>query len=237
MYITSFFISLVGIFILPCKSLGQNLFLPKYKGAIQDYIMAGHEKGWNQCVILSDGLSHKMGGYLDEDTAHISMQLNKIMTIDKKLISATSKCLLVIYHVANKADLSVLLDFGWATIDYIRLALVVKMDPEMAFDRSTNLTAVPFFVAVESSNGKGQYICPIVGEKESRLELTICKPSYVSYRNKALRIGMWGIEPYVINAKRGYGLDFLLLTMLAKRLKFSPKIVVSSTSLDSVNMV
>ena len=237
-----------GALLLPDTSLGQEqgMFLHKYKDAIQTYIMTGHEKGWTQCDILSDGFSYEAGTQmrnrssstsLYEGTPHISMELDKLKTLDTKLTFASSHCLLVTYHVGSNASLSALLEFGWATINHLRLALVIKMDSGITLDMATNVTKLPFLVAAESNHSRTQFLCPVIGEMEPRLELDMCQTSYVSYKNRALRVGMWGVKPYVINANLGYGMDFRMLTMLAERLQFSPKIVVCPSILASVDMV
>ena len=227
------FLFILGALLLPGLSLGkeQSMVLQKYKKAIHKYIMTGHEIGWKPCDILSDRFSY-------EGTPHLSMELEKLKRLDTRSTFAPSNCLLVIYHVSDKASLSALLDFGWATISHLRLALVMKMDPGITLEMSTNITKLPFLVAAESNHGKVmQFLCPVIGEMESRLEPNICKTSYVSYKNRALRVGIWGLEPYVVNANVGHGIDYRMLTMLAERLKFSPKIIPSSSSLDSVERV
>ena len=120
----------LGTLFLPETSMAQeqSTFILKYKEPIQNYIMTGHEKGWKECDILSDGSSFETGEQIGGDTPHISMELDKIMTLDTKLTFASSHCLLAIYHVGNKASLSTILDFGRAAFQYTRLALVLKMD-------------------------------------------------------------------------------------------------------------
>ena len=44
-----------------CVGQEQSMFLHKYREAIQNYIMTGHEKGWRECDILSDGVSYQAG--------------------------------------------------------------------------------------------------------------------------------------------------------------------------------
>ena len=243
------FILPLGALLLPDTSLGQEqgMFLQKYKDAIQNYIMTGHEKGWKECDILSGGFSYQAGTEmrrgssstsLYEGTPHISMELDKIKTLDTKLTFASSHCLLVNYHVGSKASLSSLLDFGRATLQHIRLALMLKIGSGITLDMATNVTKLPFLIAAESSLGKAQFLCPVVGERDLSLELEMCKPSYISYKNTTLRVGLIGISPYVINTKHGYdGIDLRMLTMLAERLNYNPKIIAPPSWNAVVDMV
>ena len=235
---TDFLLPLV-IFLLPTTSLGQehSIFLKRYKDAIQNYIMTGHEYGWKQCDILSDGSLYETGRQMG-DTPHISMELDKIMTLDTKLTLASSHCLLVAYHVDNKASLSTILDFGKAALHYTRLAMVLKMDSGITLDMATNVTKLPFLVAAESTHEKKQFLCPVIGERDLRLEPEMCNPSYVSYTNRTLRFVITGIPPYVISTGLGYdGIDLRLLTMLKERLNFTPKTIDPPSWLASLAMV
>ena len=223
----------LGALILLDTSMGQeqSMLLHTYKEAIQNYMMTGYGKGWKQCDILSDRFSI-------EGTPHVSVELDKIETLDTKTTFASSHCLLVTYHVASKASISALLDFGWATIKHLRLALVMKMDSGISLGMAINVTKLPFLVAAESDHGKTQFLCPVIGEMEPRLELDMCKPSYVSYKYRSLRVGIMGLKPYFINTELGHdGIDFRMLTMLEERLKFKARIIVPPSFLASVDMV
>ena len=105
------YLLLFGSFLLFDAIAGQE-FLKKYKWAIQNYIMTGEEKGCGQhCLILSAGThSH-------EGIPKITMALDKINMLNSK--NSSSKCLLVNYDVTSKADLSALLESGWAVIYHI----------------------------------------------------------------------------------------------------------------------
>ena len=223
----------LGAFILLDTSMGQeqSMLLHTYKEAIQNYMMTGYGKGWKQCDILSDRFSI-------EGTPHVSVELDKIETLDTKTTFASSHCLLVTYHVASKASLSTLLDFGWATIKHLRLALVMKMDSGISLGMAINVTKLPFLVAAESTHEKKQFLCPVIGERDLRLEPEMCNPSYVSYTNRTLRFVITGIPPYVISTGLGYdGIDLRLLTMLKERLNFTPKTIDPPSWLASLAMV
>ena len=213
---------------------GQTTFLEKYKKAIQDYTMTGHESGWNHCDILSEK------SYLREDTPQITMDFDKIRTMDIRTAFVSSHCLLVNYRVISKANLSALIDFGWAAIQHIRLALVIKMEAGISLDLATNTTKLPFLVAAESDQGIEQFLCPVVGEAEPRFERKMCKKSYRSQKNRTLRIGIMGMKPYFVNlGNLGYdGMDIRMLKMLEKSFKFETKLIIPPGGLVGIaNMV
>ena len=124
-----------------------------------------------------------------------------------------------------------------AAFSYVRLALVLKLNSGITLDTISNVTNLPFLVAAESNDRNRQFLCPVVGEKEPRSELDMCDPSYVSPMNKTLRVGIWGSYPNVINTELHQGIDFNLLTILAKKLKFTPKIIAPPSYIESVIMV
>ena len=219
--------------LMPLTSSGkeQDRVLLRYKEAIQTYIMTGQEKGWKQCDILSDGFAH-------EGIPHISIELHRIETLDAKFAFASSHCLLVTYHIDSKASLKALLDFGWATIKHLRLALLIKMDSGINLNMATNVTKLPFLVAAESSDGRTQFLCPVIGETEPRLETHMCRPSYVSCKNKVLRVGVMGLRPHVVYTKHGIdGSDLRMLTMLSERKHFNSNIINATSFVASVVMV
>ena len=227
-----------------CMGQGERMLFDEYKEAIQNYIMTGHEKGWMQCDILSDGISFEPGRQMHETTPYISMDMGKIKRLNMEekahianMTFASSHCLLAIYNVESKASLSSILDFGKAAFSYVRLALVLKLNSGMTLDMLTNVTKLPFLVAAESNDRNRQFLCPVVGENEPRLELDICDPSYVLPINKTLRVGIWGSYPYAINTELHQGIDFDMLTMLAKKFKFNTKIIAPPTYIGTVIMV
>ena len=190
------YLLLFGVLIHFYAVHGQQ-FLQKYKTAIQNYIMTGEEEGgWQHCDILSAG-THSI-----EDVPQITMVLDKISMLDLK--NSSSKCLLANYDVSSNADLSALLEFGWTIIYHVRLALVVKLHTGINLSMATNTSKLPFLVAAESSQGKEQFLCPVIGEPEPRLQKELCQSSYVSFVNKRLRIAIFGPLPYMVMTKNGY---------------------------------
>ena len=235
------FLLSLGTLILSHTSFGEEqiMFLQKYKGDIQNYIMTGHENGWKQCDILSDGFSLMEIREIGENIPHVSMELNKMVTMNAKSVFASSSCLLVISHVASVNALNTIINFGKATFLHKRLALLLTMDIGINLHMATNITKLPFLVAAKAkATREVQFLCPVIGERDPRIKQEMCDPSYVSYKNKTFRVGIMGMFPYFVNSNVGHdGMDIRLLTMLEERLKFNAKIVVPPSFLDSVYMV
>ena len=84
----------------------KSIFLEQYMEKIQDYIMIGHEKGWRPCNLLS------ANSYREKSTPQISMDLDKIGTLNIKSVFSFSHCIFISYHVNSKEDLASLLEFG-----------------------------------------------------------------------------------------------------------------------------
>ena len=211
---------------------GQGIFLEKHKPAIQNYIMTGHESGWHHCDILSGGANRHEGA------PQRSMDLHKIKTLNIKSAFASSHCLLANYQVSNEASLSALLNFGWAAIQHVRLAIVLKMGPGITLNLASNTTKLPFLVAAESDEGQEQFLCPVIGEKKPRFEKEMCKPSYTSCKNRTLRIGITGIRPYFVFSKLGYdGVEIRALKMLEKQFNFNTKLFTPVEIVATTNLV
>lgn len=218
------------IFLLKQKTYGrkQRMFLEKYKDEIQKYIMAGHEKGWTHCDILS------ADSFSNEDQPQISMELDKIKTLNVGSIYAFSNCLLVSYHVSSLFSLENLIDFGKAAIQHIRLALVVKMDSGITLNMIANTTKLPFMIAAEIASGREQFLCPVVGEVNPKLEEDMCNPSYTSYKKRKLRVTCMGFPPYFIqtNADQFDGIDIRLMRILENKLNFRAEIIAGQSHMD-----
>ena len=225
----------LGALLMPDAILGQekNMFLIKHKEAIQNYIMTGHEQGWKQCDILSaDRFSY-------EGTPHISMDLDKMMTLDTKPAFASSLCLMVTSHVGSMASLEALVDFSSAATQHFRLALVLKMDSGITLDKITNTTKLPFLIAADLGHGKEQFLCPVMGDMEPVLEQKVCNPSYMSYRNKKLRVGLLGILPHFNIKSDGSieGANIRIIKLLEGNLNFMADIIVPQSLLAAESMV
>ena len=211
----------------------ENMFLDEYKESIQVYIMTGHESGWKDCDILSyDTVSY--------ETPQFSIEVDKIENLIKESAFAFSNCLLVNYEVGSEIILSDLLDFGWAAISHVRLALVLKLKADITFGSSMiNTTKLPFLVATKSDQSKEQFICPVIGEAEPRFEQEMCKPSFVFYQNKNLRVTRMGIPPHFILTSDGDidGTNMRIMRILEDELKFESTIVVAKSFKDGADLV
>ena len=223
----------LGALLFSDGTLGQKgMFLEKYGTQIQNYIMTGHAGGWQNCDILSANT------FSVEGTPQISMALDKINAMNIKSAFASSQCVLVNYHVGGIADLQELIDFGWAAIDHVRIALVLKMGSGITLDMVTNATKLPFLVAAELRHSKEQFLCPVVGEMDPRLEQTMCKHSYVSYYNKTLRISQSGPPPDFIRTRNGLdGINIRMMNTLGVKLNFKPQIIVPKSMLVGDELV
>ena len=227
------FLLFVVLLLLEFNVGQQHLFLQKYKGAIENYIMTGREKGWRGCNILSENT------FSNEGIPQIIMDIKKIKALNLKLTFSSFDCLLVIYDVNSKDSLSALFEFGWAAVDHVRLALMIKMGSDITLDRATNTSKLPYLVAAETDEGKEQFLCPVIGESKPRLEQEMCKPSYASSKKKKLRIALAGLPPNVVHLSNGTieGTTMSFIKMLAKRLRFIPEIMMANSFIAADDMV
>ena len=218
----------IGAFV-SLGALGQQgMFLEKYRAQIQNYIMTGNAGESKDCDILS-------GSTFLDATPQISMDLDKLKTMNIKSAFASSRCVLVNYHVDGIADIQALLKFGMDAADHVRIALVLKMRLGLTLDMVTNTTKLPFLVAAELGQAKEQFLCPVVGEVEPRLEQVLCPASYVSYSYKTLRIGLLGIRPDFIFTNNGNfdGINIRLMNILKHRFNFMSEIIIPQSFQDA----
>ena len=216
------------------ETLGQQgMFLERYREQIQSYIMTGHAGGWHNCDIMT------ADSFSTEDTPQIAMNLDKLNTMNIKSAFSSSHCVLVNYNVRDFTELQTLINFGWAASDHVRIALVVKMTSGTNLGMVTNTTKLPFLIAAEVGQAKEQFLCPVVGEIDPRLDNVMCKLTYVSYKNKTLRILQFGLRPYFVMTSNGFfdGVNIRLMNVLMDKLDFMPKIIVPNSYLDGDNRV
>ena len=163
--------------------------LTKHKEAIQSYIMTGYESNWHPCERLSD-----RGDY-SSNAPQIIMNLNDIHTLNLKSTFAYTTCLLVHYDVSSRESLSALTEFGWKAINHVRLAIVMRLRSGITLEMAKNTSNLPYLMAAQYDDGKEQFLCPIVGEGKTEFGQVMCRKSYLSYKNKKLRIGGVGLLP------------------------------------------
>ena len=78
----------------------------------------------------------------------------------------------------------------------------------------------------------------VLGYPKPHLSNYMCDQSHVSYKNKVLRVAMYGLSPYFIAGKDGFGgADTMLLNYLAAKMEFTSKISATKSWVDSINVV
>ena len=167
--------------------------LIKHTEAIQNYMMTGYESKWQYCDRLSDK------SYYSDNEPQITMNLDEIQTLNLKAAFAYSTCLLVHYDVSSRETLSALFEFGWKAINHVRLAMVVTMRSGITLEMANYTSNLPYLVAAKLDNGKEQFLCPVVGEVRPQFGQSMCKQSFISYKNKKIRYGFFGVPPYVVS--------------------------------------
>ena len=240
-------------FLLISGNLGQisGSILAGHKGAIEKYIMVGYGRGWGQCDIIAES-RHAESGF--EAFPKLIMDLQNLNKFEP-IAYSSSHCFLMTYNVNSDKTLEALIKFGKSVILKKRLALVLKLGPNITLDTVIR-TSMPILVAAKLHNGGEQFLCPAVGEDESQMQDHMCGPEYTTYRNKVLRIGMLGMYPYLkvtngngnnlgvtnpnlmVNGGRSIeGVDFDLLQLLVSRRNFVTNITVPRNLPASIYMV
>ena len=216
---------LYGILLMSLGVYGQDQILSKYMRPIQNYIMVGLENSWQPCDILS------AGGYAHEDEPHITIDLKTIEIMNLKSVFSSSTCVLVKYDITSEERLSTLLEIGKKAINHIRLALVIKISPGVSLEKARNTSNLGYMIAAESGQGLAQYLCPVIGEIQPRLEHGMCNPSYLDYKNKVIRIGLMGLPPHFGFTSSGTieGVNVRLTKMMAEGLNFRPDIRIAKS--------
>ena len=215
------------------KALGQQNrhFMEKYKEAIQKLLMTGNEEGWDHCDILS-------ANHYDNGVPHISMDLEKIKMLDVKNAFAYSTCLLVNYHISDEASLKTIIKFGQKAIQHIRLAIIINLRSNITLNAVKKRTKIPFVVAAQLDN-REEFLCPVLGERYSHLkQQELCKSSFMSYKNRKLRIALLGPMPeFVYRDGTVDGTTFRLMNMLAEHFNFIPQVQIPWTMEDAERRV
>ena len=218
----------------------NNKILLKHKEAIQNYMMAGYESKWQHCDRLSDN------SYYSENEPQITMNLDEIRTLNLKAAFAYSTCLLVHYEVSSRASLSALFEFGRKAINHVRLAIVMTTRSGITLEMANDTSNLPYLVGAQLDNGKEQFLCPVVGEVKPHFGQSMCKKSFITYKNRKIRYGLIGIPPDVVFTKRYDGrydeitidgTSARLMKMLAEKLKLNPIFTWSPSYHGLFNMV
>ena len=115
---------------------------------------------------------------------------------DISVTFSSSHCLLVSAHISNNNSLSDIIKFGWSVIQHKRLALILELGEELTLNMAENTTKLPFMIAATDADGKDQFLCPVIGEAAPRLQDVMCDRTYVTPKEKSLRVAIFGIPPY-----------------------------------------
>ena len=80
--------------------------------------------------------------------------------------------------------------------------MVVKLEPGITLSDVENADKLPFLIAAELDNGEEEFLCPVIGELEPRGQQSMCKDSYVSSKNRVLRVAIMGLSPWFAGENR-----------------------------------
>ena len=172
----------------------SKMFLTKYRSDIQRYIMTGYGQGWKNCDLIE--LDFQQSSASDV-TPLFLMGIQELHTSDILTTFSSSTCLLISAPLKNNQSLSDLIHLGWSVVQRKRMALVLKLTEGITLSMAPNITKLPFLIAAEVEE-KEQFLCPVVGESNPRLQHTNCNLSYTSYKGKTLRVGIFGGPPNFI---------------------------------------
>ena len=184
-------LALCLVVVLLSSDTNGDTFLARHRDAIENFIMTGYGKGWKNCDIITD--APQGPGFLKSNPLFV-MEVDYLKIFDISTSLSSSHCVLLSFYVYSNQSLSDLIEFGWTTIQHKRLALVLKMGPELSLEMAANITNLPFVIATEIWNGQHQFLCPVVGKAKPSLQDSICDPSP---KVTILRVGFFGLPPSV----------------------------------------
>ena len=201
----------------------NNMFLTKYRSDIESYIMTGYGEGWKNCDLIQTDYQQSSSS---DETPLFLMDKKELHTSDILTTFSSSTCLLISAQVKNNQSLSSLIHIGWSIVQRKRLALVLKLTEGMTLGMAINATKLPFLIAAEVGE-KEQFLCPVIGESNPRLQNTKCNLSYTSYEGKTLRVGIFGGPPsfigeshiQILKIVRAFILRVYKITILLQPLK------------------
>ena len=113
------------------------------------------------------------------------------------------------YKVNSIKSLLALVEFGRRVIQHKRIALVVKLGSGVTLNDIKNTHKLPFLIAAELDKGEEQFLCPVIGQPEPWGQQSMCKESYVSTKDKVLRVGMVGHRPWFVSGEHSSYLNFI----------------------------
>ena len=73
---------------------------------------------------------------------------------------------------------------------------MLQLEEGLTLDMAANTTTLPFMIAAAVKHGREQFMCPVIGKAVPHLQDNMCDKSYVSYKEKYLRVAIFGVPPY-----------------------------------------
>ena len=176
-------------------TFGQEagMLLKKYREGLEAFAMKGYGGGWKHCDVVHDTSEHL---HFSADTLRFVMDSSMMRSSDIRTTFSLAQCLLVSAHVSNNQSLSDILKFGWSVIQHKRLALVLQLGAQLTLDMAANTSKLPFMVAATDKHGKEEFLCPVIGIASPQLQATMCDTAYISFKEKNLRVAIFGLPPY-----------------------------------------
>ena len=206
----------------PLQVYGQYVasLLGNRTNVIENFIMKGHGKGWISCDILSvEPLYPRLKGNRPE----FAIGLTALREFDISSRLKQSSCLLLTAHITNMTILSTIIEFGWSVIQFKRLGVVMTMGPNITLGMAKNTTNLPYMIAAKLHDGKSQFLCPAVGKHMPMRQSSMCGEPLTTHKGKTIRVGVYGIWPWVIPGGQD-GVDIRLLKFLEEKLELKANI-------------
>ena len=223
------FIFMTSFLVLQPTSHGQQFqsFINKYRDAIETNIMVGYGGGWKNCDLLKttphyDGIASPDGPELSMDIS----SLRKVGTSTLLNALAASHCVVLTAHISEQIHLSNIIDISWSILKHKRVGIALNMGHNATLGLLSTVPNFPFVIAALKDGGSvEQFLCPQLGLTTPALQNTMCRPchpSAMSYAGKKLRLGFFGLKPYIFKTPNSEleGVDVRLLRMLEKKMKF-----------------
>ena len=176
---------------------GQDFraFVATHAKPIENYIMAGYGKGWENCDILSI-ISKLPKTYQLFNSVHFVMDMDEFDSVDINSLLAPSTCILIISEAVDNATIARLAEAGKSVIQHKRIGLLLRLGPNTSLG-ALNSTKMPFLVGAQLEMGTSQFLCPTPGSYEPISVSEMCQQPYTSYKNKYIRVGFHdSFKPY-----------------------------------------
>ena len=138
----------------------------------------------------------------DRNIPYILMGFNELRKLEPYHALSSSHCVLVSYRINSIQDLINIFEFGSTLIHHKRLSLILQLGKDISLEVVPKTNNASFLVAAELDDGRVQFLCPIVGDSKPRLQEQLCDFSYTTLEGSNLRVGMFGVAPYVYSESR-----------------------------------